>query len=307
MSNLSSIKHAIQRVPANIADAGRSIGRSASHKASALIAEARSSLGQRDPSAPAKNPRAVRFAERNDVRTIAARPKFVASSKPVIDRPRDAMPGISAHRAPVAGRNRTPEQIETDKLIDALEIQLEIAELDDAIDLSRQAMAAKPSNPEEVNRAFEDMLKQLDSEDLEAVRQHEIDEVTSLLDQQDQEIALKNPRPAAAQSSGAAKAAGADAAQAQLDDSTAELTALLDGLKQDVVQRRTAHIAQESEMRSASKASVPAPTTTTGTQAVVESLDAQRQIKLPVFRRPQQPLMAEAATLATEPVVESTR
>lgn len=307
MSKFSSIKHAIQRAPTHIAKAGRSIGRSASNKASALISEARSSLGQRDLSAPARNPRAVRFAERNEVRTMAAPPELTASPKRVVSRPRDARVNISAHRAPVAVRARTSDQIATDQVIDELEMQLEIAELDDAIDLSRQAMAAKPSNPEEVNRAFEDMLKQLDSEDLEAVRQHEIDEVKSLLDQLDRENALKDPRPAAAPSIGAAKAAAADAAQAQLDDSTAELTALLDGLKQDVVQRRTAHIAQESEMRSASKASVPAPTTTTGTQAVVESLDAQRQIKLPVFRRPQQPLMAEAATLATEPVVESTR
>lgn len=173
----------------------------------------------------------------------------------------------------------------------------ELEEALDAFELQNAPQTAMPSSRAEVDQAFDDMLKELDSEQkgAETKREQAIQEVDSLLDQLDREIAAKHPR----------SVTPARTAQAKLDASTAELAALMNQLKQGVVKSQTAYVASEGEMRIAVK--VTESGRTIGSDAVTESLEEQRQPKMPVFLRPQQALMAEAVTLPIEPMIDSTR
>lgn len=291
MKQLSSIKHVIQRAPSQIGRKAVQVVSSTCNRAHTLIAQVRvgiSTFGEYNPPAPNYVPKRVGFQ-----RSVAVdrRPPQKDSSAPRAYRQRP-----SAQDKPQAATI----PLKTDHQVSNEEINAMAAELEEALDafeLQNAPQTAMPSSRAEVDQAFDDMLKELDSEQkgAETKREQAIQEVDSLLDQLDREIAAKHPR----------SVTPARTAQAKLDASTAELAALMNQLKQGVVKSQTAYVASEGEMRIAVK--VTESGRTIGSDAVTESLEEQRQPKMPVFLRPQQALMAEAVTLPIEPMIDSTR
>lgn len=252
MKHLLSIKHGIRRASAQIGHTAMKVGRITSSKASALIAQARgdvSTPGEYNPPAPSYIPRRVAFREQ--IAAVQTIPKAAV----VRNTPSTNLSAPRAYRQRPSARNQSQAN--------AIPVKTDppASDLDDFLDefIPKDATGVPKRSPKaEVDQAFGDMLKELDNEEAETARQQSLQEVDSLLDQLDQEIAIKSPRPAAPgiAAAKAAKAAKARAAQAQLDASTTELTALLDGLKQNVVESRTSHVASASEMQPAGKVAV---------------------------------------------------
>lgn len=317
MIKFSSVGRAIHRTNAKVARLGRSLGRNTSQLARTLVAEARRGLGKpagrpavsrapdinRSTSTPL--PRAageqtrsgptVRFAPV----TVNGPQTQTASKQPMLSDVATESP--RQNPAPVPMR-RVPA--EADKALAAL-----LANLETQYPAFAPTAAPVPADLAETDKAYAELLADLEIESQKAsltsapkvstpVENQKalaspsvticeepasvaFAEVDRLIDQLEARRLAEPTSPMARQ----------QAARQALDDTTAELTALMDGLKRDISASRGQGVASASEMLPAEKVRFSAQSVSA--QAVTEELDGEPIKQIPI-RRPHPMLMAEA-------------
>jgi len=299
-----SIKHAIRRTPARLAHQVDQARRNGQQLAKEVTAAAKKCA--RTFVASLVRPTAVTVAPGTPVKT---RVKFA-----------EQLVTNHAHEARKASEPKARAiEDEVQELIAELDAEIQDENLKSFLDelLGDQDpnalnTSAPPSDPEATDKAFAEMLAGLEVESAE----HSMTSTPKI------SIPVDNPKaisaPPVGTHEGSVDAAFAEVdllidqlearrlaqptfpmtrqqeARKALDDTTAELTALMDGLKRDISASRGQGDASASEMRPAEKVSFSAQSVSA--QAVTEELDGEPIKQIPM-RRPHPLLMAEAATV----------